>query len=69
MTGERGLYGKYTVLKDGEEQDGCFILKPWSDPAAREALRAYMAATDNEQLASDLRDWLDAIVLDEGGSE
>lgn len=58
MSGEQGLYGKYTVLKDGQRQRNCFVLKPRSDPAARAALEAYADATDDEALEEDIRDWL-----------
>lgn len=60
-TGERGLYGKYVVLKDGEPQDGCFVLKPGSDAAAREALAAYADATENSELETELEQWLDTL--------
>jgi hypothetical protein len=56
-----GLYDKYTVLQDGGEQNGCFILEPESDPAALEALRTYANETDNTELRSDLRGWIMAI--------
>ena len=55
-----GLYGKYTVYKnkDGSLVTGCFILRPEKDPAAVAALRAYAAATDNTELASDIIKWV-----------
>lgn len=57
-----GLYQKYRVVKtNGELVNGCFVLRPASDPAARVALRAYADTTENSQLASDLRDWLDGL--------
>lgn len=55
---ERGLYGKYEVRKDGEPVEECFVLEPESDSAARKALIEYAEATDNEQLAEDLREWV-----------
>ena len=55
---EDGLHSKFEVLRDGEPQEGCFVLNPESDPAAREAIDTYAEATDNEALAADLRDWL-----------
>lgn len=58
MSNEDGLRSKYEVLKDGEPQDGCFVLKPEEDPAAREALWTYADETDNDELAEDLKDWL-----------
>jgi acetone carboxylase gamma subunit len=56
-----GLRSKYTVLKDGEPQSGCFVLKPGTDPAAREALSTYADATGNESLEQDLNQWLDSL--------
>lgn len=58
---ERGLYSKYTVIKNatGEPIDGdSFILRPDIDLAAREALRAYMMNTINPELRKDLQTWL-----------
>lgn len=56
-----GLYGKYTVLKNGERQDDCFVLKPEVDPAATEALRTYANQTEDQELRSNIRGWLMAI--------
>lgn len=53
-----GLYSKYHVEKDGESVDECFVLEPADDPAAREALEAYADATNNDELADDLREWV-----------
>jgi len=58
---ESGLHEKYTVLKDGEEQEGCFVLKPESDNAALEALITYADETPDFQLRSELRGWIMAI--------
>ena len=55
---ERGLYEKYHVCKDGEAVADCFVLEPDSDSAAREALIRYAEATDDEELAEDLREWV-----------
>lgn len=56
---EKGLYDKYEVWEDGVPADGrFFMLKPGSDPAAVEALRAYAHATSNMALANDLRQWI-----------
>lgn len=57
---EIGLVNKYTVRKTetGELVDECFVLRPDRDPAARVALQAYAAATDNEALAADIRAWV-----------
>lgn len=59
---ESGLYGKYEVTKNGEAVENCFVLKPESDPAAREALWEYISETDDDELAEDLRSWLLATV-------
>lgn len=62
---EKGLYEKYTLINNetGEEvQENFFILKPEKDEAARKALLAYAEATDNEQLADDLRNWVTPVV-------
>jgi len=53
-----GLYQKYDVQKDGWAVENCFVLKPGDDPAAREALIHYAEVTDNEELAKDLREWV-----------
>lgn len=60
-----GLYEKYEVLKDGEPQDGCFVLRPESDKAARRALEGYAGFTDDEELAQDLREWVAVIEMRE----
>lgn len=54
-----GLYAKYEVRKDGESVKDCFVLEPDDDRAARAALKAYAAATENEELAADLREQFD----------
>lgn len=56
-----GLHGKYTVLKDGESQDGVFVLRPESDEAALAALHTYAENTDNPALENDLRGWIGEI--------
>jgi len=53
-----GLYEKYDVRKDGEPVRDCFVLEPELDSAAREALIRYAEATDDDQLAEDLREWV-----------
>ena len=57
-----GLYGKYTVYKNKDSSlvTECFVLRPTKDPAAVAALRAYAAATDNAELASDIINWVGA---------
>mgnify|MGYP006276660821 FL=1 len=62
----RGLYGKYEVSEDGNPVGECFVLEPDSDHAAREAIRAYAAATENEDLADDLDEWMDQLEADDG---
>jgi hypothetical protein len=61
---EPGLYEKYYVEKNGNPIEDCFILEPEDDPAARSALRAYAEATENDELAADLFDWLRGIDAD-----
>jgi hypothetical protein len=53
-----GLYTKYKVTRNGKPVEGCFVLRPQTDPAARSALKRYANATENRQLASDLWEWL-----------
>ena len=61
---EHGLYEKYYVEKDGNSIEDCFVLEPKDDPAARSALKAYAEATENDELAADLFDWLREIDAD-----
>ncbi len=52
----------------GESVNNCFVLRPDKDPAAVAAIRAYAAATDNKNLASDILQWIGAetpLTLDE----
>ncbi|OPX46370.1 hypothetical protein CLHUN_01860 [Ruminiclostridium hungatei] len=55
-----GLKVKYRVFKarNNEPVEGCFVLRPDKDLAARTALRAYMHATDNYVLQQDLKKWI-----------
>lgn len=62
-SGERGLYGKYEVYRDGEYVPECFVLRPETDEAARRAIETYIEWTDNETLAQDLREWLDMVEM------
>ncbi|ELZ20814.1 hypothetical protein C475_19483 [Halosimplex carlsbadense 2-9-1] len=55
---EQGLYEKYEVYKEGEEVSNCFVLEPEDDSAAREALIRYAEATEDEELADDIREWV-----------
>ena len=48
---------------DIRDVDAPFVLKPWKDPAALQALRAYRDHC-YEELARELGEWIDAI---EGG--
>jgi hypothetical protein len=68
-----GLYGKYVVFNNEAEDlvgplDGCFVLRPVTDPAARKALSAYAEAVhkENPEFASDLRQWLIDIGTEDG---
>lgn len=65
---DRGLYGKYEVTKNGETVEDCFVLEPADDAAAQQALLAYAAATDNETLAADLREWVQDVRPSECGA-
>lgn len=56
-----GLYGKYYVEKDGEPVTECFVLEPRGDAAARAAIQAYADETDDDELARDLRSWVDEL--------
>lgn len=60
MSGHKGLYDKYTIKRTatGEICDGCFILRPTTDIAARTALAAYAEATHNPVLGKGIRKWL-----------
>lgn len=51
-----GLRQKYRVCKakDNTPVDGCFVLRPEKDPAARIAMEAYAKATENKILAEDM---------------
>lgn len=51
-----GLRQKYRVYKakDNMPVEGCFVLRPGKDPAARIALEAYAKATDNKALSEDI---------------
>lgn len=64
MEKEKGLFDKYTVIKNetGQPIDNfAFILVPEKDPAAVTALQAYAKATDNSALANDLEVYLDSL--------
>jgi len=61
------LMRRYVVMSlateapfDPRDRDGVFVLKPWKDPAALRALRAYC---DNcyPELRRDLAAWIDVI--------
>lgn len=59
----KGLYVKYEVRKkeDGSIVDGCFVLRPDRDEAARRALMTYAAVTPNQKLAEDITAWLSSL--------
>lgn len=61
-----GLYPKYTVIKNdtGKLVTDCFILKPKSDEVARKALLFYAENCGNEQLANDLKCWIESIEME-----
>jgi hypothetical protein len=50
---------------DLRDPEGVFVLKPWKDPAALRALRAY-AECCYPELARDLGDWIRAIEREPG---
>jgi len=60
MFNEKGLYPKYQVTKkeDGSAVEGCFVLRPQEDTAARRALLTYAATTKDKVLADDIRNWV-----------
>jgi hypothetical protein len=60
MSGYKGIYEKYEIKRKetGEICDGCFVLRPVTDIAARVGLAAYAEATHNPRLAIDIRKWL-----------
>jgi|GEM_PF-1780174 len=55
-----GLKVKYRVYKarNNEPVEGCFVLRPDKDNAARPALEMYAECCDNEILRRDIRLWL-----------
>lgn len=67
VSGDRGLYGKYEVRRDGEPVEDCFVLEPESDDAALQALRTYAQVTDDDELRDDLWQWIHEI--DSGRAE
>jgi hypothetical protein len=67
MEDEMDLTRRYVVTAmategpfDTRDPDGAFVLKPWKDPAALHALRAY-AERCYPELARDLAGWMRAI--------
>ena len=63
MSGHKGLYNKYEVTRKetGEVCNGCFILRPVTDSAARIALATYAEATHNPRLGAQIRVWLNSL--------
>lgn len=60
---EPGLYHKYRVYdnESGASIDGCFVLRPDKDFAARDALRTYAATTSNRILSKDIINFLESL--------
>ena len=67
MSGHRGLYSKYQVIRKetGEECDGAFVLRPVTDSAAWQAVMFYSYLTHNPRLGKDLRTWLYSLKQEE----
>jgi len=63
MSKQAGLYNKYHVIRAADYSVGqdVFVLKPKTDPAARDALLAYANATPDIELSNDLLAWLDKL--------
>ena len=75
MSEPKGLHGKYVVFKratdqttrpgffytDGEPIEGCFVLRPEKDIAARSAILQYASMTTDMQLRQELRNWIRAL--------
>ena len=59
---EQGLIHKYNVFKaeNGEQVTDCFVLRPEKDDGARIAMLAFARATWNEELARDIRAWMES---------
>jgi len=64
----KGLYTKYLVFKreDGSRVENCFVLKPASDPAAREAMLRYIAITSDKELAQGITEWMTTLGFSHG---
>ncbi len=65
MQHRNGLFRKYVVYRNVDDDDllelpldGCFVLRPRTDPVAAEALAAYALATPDDELRDDLFGWL-----------
>ena len=67
MKADKGLYDKFSVTRNlnGEKVHGTFVLMPEKDPAAVAALATYADEVRKEapELASDIHDWLEHIIL------
>lgn len=57
------LFKKYTVINNNTDEtvEDAFVLRPVSDPAAREAIREYATRTTDGDLGKDLLQWLQKI--------
>lgn len=55
-----GLYPKYTVIdnRTGSEVFDCFVLKPTTDYAAKQALLYYASICKKDELKRDIYLWL-----------
>lgn len=64
---ERGLYEKYHVCDPvtGVLVEGCFVLRPHNDPAARQAMQKYSEVTENLTLSRELAQWLADLAVED----
>jgi hypothetical protein len=60
-----GLFRKYMVYRNVDDDDllelpleGCFVLRPATDPVAAHALSTYALQTPDLELRNDLFQWL-----------
>jgi hypothetical protein len=62
----KGLSGssayRVTEACSGRVVEGCFVLRPDFDDAAISALRGYIAATPDRDLAEQLDDWISRVI-------
>jgi hypothetical protein len=58
---KEGLYNKYTVKQNGEPVEGCFVLRPETDNAAREAIAEFVTKAVEQgemEVAHRVREWI-----------